>query len=387
MHILHVTPYYAPAYAFGGVTRSVEGMATALAQRGHQVTVLTTDAHTANSRITPPRDNLNGVNVLRARNTSVWLRGHMNLSTPLTIRRLAQSVVPDVDVVHCHEFRTVENLLVTPIAAAHNKPLALSPHGTLPHGTGRSLVKQVWDRLLSPQVARRFDAVIALAQPEQDDAQALWQTFDAASVHQIIPNGVDMSQFEHLPDAQPFKARYDLRDSHVILFMGRLHPRKGVDVLARAFTQMTRPDVRLLIVGPDEGLMDDLQTLAQQDARIVLTGFLEGEDRLAAFAASDIFTLPAVGEGLPMAVLEAMATGLPVIISPGCNLPEVTTHGAGVEVVVNEQKLQQAIEGLVADDDLRTRMATTARDLVREHFTWEAVAAQLDDGYTALMNT
>ncbi|MEL6272821.1 MAG: glycosyltransferase, partial [Chloroflexota bacterium] len=154
-----------------------------------------------------------------------------------------------------------------------------------------------------------------------------------------------------------------------------------------AFTQMTRPDVRLLIVGPDEGLMDDLQTLAQQDARIVLTGFLEGEDRLAAFAASDIFTLPAVGEGLPMAVLEAMATGLPVIISPGCNLPEVTTHGAGVEVVVNEQKLQQAIEGLVADDDLRTRMATTARDLVREHFTWEAVAAQLDDGYTALMNT
>ena len=87
MHILHLTPYYAPAYAFGGVTRSVEGMTRALARRGHRVTVLTTDALDQTSRTDAPSDEmLNGVHVLRVRNLSPFLRGRLNLSTPYRLR-------------------------------------------------------------------------------------------------------------------------------------------------------------------------------------------------------------------------------------------------------------------------------------------------------------
>src|SRR5262245_46696 len=137
MHILHLIPYYVPAYAFGGVVRSCEGMTRALVRRGHDVTVLTTDAFDQTRRgACPVEEMVSGVRVLRCRNQSVWLRGRLNLSTPIGMRSLAREALADVDVVHCHEFRTVENFLVTPVATQLNKPLILSPHGTLTHETG-----------------------------------------------------------------------------------------------------------------------------------------------------------------------------------------------------------------------------------------------------------
>src|SRR5690349_17601118 len=117
MRILHLTPYYAPAYAFGGVVRSVEGMARALARRGHTVTILTTDALDQQSRYSGDLESVqDGVHVLRTPNVLPRMRGRYNLSTPNLMAKRAEEILPQVDVVHCHEFRTVENLLVTPIA-------------------------------------------------------------------------------------------------------------------------------------------------------------------------------------------------------------------------------------------------------------------------------
>ena len=129
MHILHLTPYYAPAYAFGGVVRSVEGIATSLVARGHQVTVLTTDALDQRGRFAGSHDEtLDGIRVIRCPNVSPWLRGKLNLSTPRRMKRIAESILPTVDVVHMHEFRTLENLLVTPVAQSHSVCPSCSPH-------------------------------------------------------------------------------------------------------------------------------------------------------------------------------------------------------------------------------------------------------------------
>ncbi|MBZ0280117.1 MAG: glycosyltransferase, partial [Anaerolineae bacterium] len=167
MRILHLTPYYAPAYAFGGVVRSVEGMTRALARRGHTVTVLTTDALNQTTRYVNSADEIrDGVRVVRAANLSPALRGRLNLSTPNKLHKRAQDLLSTMDVVHCHEFRTTENLMVTRLAAEMGKPLILSPHGTLTPETGRSGLKAAWDRLLSPAVARRFDHIIGLTEAE-----------------------------------------------------------------------------------------------------------------------------------------------------------------------------------------------------------------------------
>jgi glycosyltransferase involved in cell wall biosynthesis len=388
MRILHLTPYYAPAYAFGGVVRSVEGMARAQVRSGHTVTVLTTDALDQQSRYIGDLDSLqDGVQVIRAPNVLPSVRGRYNLSTPNTMAKCAAELLPQVDVVHCHEFRTVENLLVTPIAAKLGKPLVLSPHGTLALDTGRSSLKRLWDRLFSSAVALRFRHVVALSQPELLDVQTLWPTFGRRRVpttFSVIPNGVDPNDFAHLAGREAFRERYGLGDATVCLFMGRLHPRKGVGLLVEAFKAADIAGARLVIVGPDEGMLDTLQPLL--DERIVVTGYLGGDDRLAAFAAADILALPAVGEGLPMVVLEAMAAGLPVIISPGCNLPEVAQYQAGLEVEAAVEPLTMALRSLLLDATRRAAMSQAAHTLVKEHFTWDSLAAQLERLYQSLLD-
>jgi poly(glycerol-phosphate) alpha-glucosyltransferase len=117
------------------------------------------------------------------------------------------------------------------------------------------------------------------------------------------------------------------------------------------------------------------------DARVIITGYLDGADRLAALAAADIFALPAIGEGLSMAVLEALGTGLPVILSPECNLPEAEAVGAGLIVAPEVSVLAEALRTLLDDPDGRKGMGVAARQLIHERFTWDGVAVQLEKGY------
>ncbi|MFN8452444.1 MAG: glycosyltransferase [Anaerolineae bacterium] len=386
MNIVHLTPYYAPAYAFGGVTRAVEGMARTLARRGHQVSVLTTDALSQHERYTGALDSVqDGVRVVRVRNLSTWLRGRLNLSTPPGMGRLAADLLANADILHIHELRTAENLLVTPVAARLGVPIVLSPHGTLTLSTGRGALKAAWDRLLSPSLARRIAAVIALTAPEADEARAAWAALGvqlSQTRFAVVPNGIDPEEFADLPGREAFRARFGLGDAPVCLFMGRLHARKGVDVLARAFLRADVPSARLVIAGPDEGMLPVLQSIG--DERIVITGYLGAAERLEALAAADVFCLPATGEGLSMAALEALAAGLPVILSPGCNLPEAAEAGAGLIVEPQVEPLAAALRCAercrAARDDGRSGAVAGARAL---HV--ESVGARLEDVYREIV--
>ena len=388
MHILHLSPYYRPAYAFGGVARAVEGLAGALVERGHQVTALTTDALDQKRRYDGAADEwIDGVRVLRRPNAAPWLRGRLNLSTPRGLKKTAASILPNVDLLHVHEFRTVENLLTTPIAQTLNKPIVLSPHGTLALGVGRGRLKAGWDRLFSGRVARRVDHVIALTETELDDAKKLWQALGQSQMptFSVIPNGIHLRHFVDLPDDADFRRRYGLGEMPTVLFMGRLQRRKGLDVLIQAFQQANVEHSRLLIAGPDEGMMKAIQALAAGDERIVITGYLSGEERQRALAAGDVFALPAVGEGLSMAALEAMAAGMPVILSPGCNMNEVETVGAGYVAVASADAFAVKLRLLLADSGRRARMGKAARQLIAQKYTWDTIAKQLESVYSGLL--
>ncbi|MCC6804821.1 MAG: glycosyltransferase [Anaerolineae bacterium] len=386
MNIVHLTPYYAPAYAFGGVTRAVEGMARIMARRGHHISVLATDALNQHERFTGALDETrDGVRVVRVPNRSVWLRGRLNLSTPPGMGRRAADLLADADILHIHEFRTAENLLVTPVAVRLGVPIVLSPHGTLTLSTGRGALKAAWDRLLSPGLARRIAAVIPLTAQEADETRAAWRSFGvdpAQARFAVVPNGINPDEFADLPGRDAFRARYELGDAPVCLFMGRLHARKGVDVLARAFLRADLPGARLVIAGPDEGMLPVLRAL--HDERSEITGDLDAAERLDALAAADVFCLPATGEGLSMAALEALAAGLPAILSPGCNLPEAAEAGAGVIVEPQVEPLAAALRALLGDPARRAVMSAAAQSLVRERFTWESVGARLEAVYQGI---
>ena len=390
MRILHVTPYYRPAYAFGGVVRAVEGMAEALAARGHAVTILTTDALDHRRRYGGAQDEPGEfLRVLRRPNVLPWLRGRWNLSTPRGMRQLAETIMPCVDIVHLHEFRTLENLLVAPVARRHGKPIALSPHGTLNLTTGRSRFKSAWDRLLSPGIARRIDHVFALTETELAEAQTLWRGFGARQRpmgFSTVANGVDIGELTGLPSAVGLRQRLGMGDAETVLFMGRLQARKGLDILIKAFKSADVDNSRLLIVGPDEGMLPQLRALAGDDSRIIFAGYLAGSARLEALAAGDVFALPATGEGQSIALLEAMAAGLPAVISPGCNMKEVETAGAGHVVEADVEAFADKLRELLRDDEKRREMGVRARRMVVERYTWGAAAQALERVYERMSN-
>lgn len=380
MNILHVTPYYAPAYAFGGVTRVVEGLARAQAAHGHAVTVLTTDALSQDARWRGPAETrADGVRVLRARNRSVWLRGHANLSTPQGFASLTERALEQADIVHVHELRTVEALAVIPRAAARRLPVLLSPHGTLTRTTGRGLLKAGWDALFGRRLARGVSTVVALNAAEAEDAAALWAQFGLPAPDTVlVPNGIDPAELV-MEGGSDFRAQHMLGDDVVCLFLGRLHPRKGVLALAQAFAQANVPGSRLVFAGADDGALAALRPFLGE--RIVYAGFLQGAQRLAALDAADLFALPATGEGQSIAALEAMAVGLPLLLSPGCHLPEAQDAGAALIVPPQPEALAHALARLLTDSALRRQMSRAAAALALQRFTWERAAAQMEAVY------
>jgi len=382
MNVVHVVPYYAPAWGFGGVVRAVHGLASALAAQGHAVTVLTTDAGDGGQRLAVAEEMLDRVRVVRCRNVFPVLR-RLNLSSPQGMGAALRAVLPHADVLHLHEFRTVENLRALALIERGSPPVVLSPHGTLGYGAGRRWIKRGWDALPGRWSARRIDHVAALTADEAAEVRAFWQRLGRSLPDEavsVIPNGIDLAEFATLPPRGIFRTRQGIPpDAPLVLFMGRLHERKGAHHLVEALAHL--PDVWLALVGPDEGQGAALRALAREqgvDGRAVFTGLLTGADKLAALADATLLALPAVGEGLPLVVLEAMAAGLPVAISDGCHLPEAVRAGAGVRLELLEgEAIAAVIAPLLADPARREAMGRAARELVAGRFTWDRVAAEM----------
>ena len=389
MRIVHLLPYYAPAWSFGGVVRAVHGLVTALAGKGHMITVITTDAGDRGRRLPSGPDTVDGVPVVRCRNAWPVLR-RLNLSSPVGLRGILHEALATADVLHVHEFRTVENLMALPLARQMHVPVVLSPHGTLPYAAGRRTIKRLWDMLPGRRAARYVDHVVALTADEVAEARALWTRLGIPlpeAAISVVPNGVDPALFAALPPCEVFRSRWQIpADKPLVLFLGRLHERKGVHHLLDALPHM--PGIWLAVVGPDEGQGAALRRQADRLGvadRVVFTGLLTGDDKLAAFSAADVLALPAVGEGLPMVALEAMAAGLPVALSDGCHLQEAVEAGAGVRLEpLTGVGVAAVLAPLLGNVGQRRAMANRGKKLVAARFTWGAVVEAVEKVYAAV---
>jgi glycosyltransferase involved in cell wall biosynthesis len=388
--VLHVIP--AIADRTGGPAAAVLESSRALSERGLTCTVLTTDLGEAGSaarhtRITPQADLVPPEVELRMYRAQPPRR--LAFSVPLA--RGVRTVVREHDVVHIHSLFLFPQYVAYKAASRAGVPVIVSPCGALDPALRRRsrLAKALTDFLWQGQMLRNAAGIHFKTEEERRLASDL----RIAQRQFVVPNGIDWLSYQRSPDSDSFRERYlGGHEGPVILNVGRFSHKKGLDTLIRAFARAheAHPGAVLVLVGPDdEGLRPRFQELAaamRVQHNVVFTGMLRGKDLRAALSVASVWALPSKTENFGNAVIEAMAAGLPVVVSPAVNLaPAIQAGDAGVVCDRTPEAFAAAIASLLESESRRSVLGERAREFARA-YDWERVAERLLEMYTAAAN-
>lgn len=205
----------------------------------------------------------------------------------------------------------------------------------------------------------------------------------------IIPNGIARDTLHPLPEREAITKQFPgLKGRRRVLFLSRLHPKKGLRNLLRAWRGLGADGAEWCLMIAGNGLTayeEELRTLVREFAlerNVFFLGAVYGGDKAAALAAADIFVLPSFSEGFSMAILEAAAAGLPVLLTPECNFPELVTAGAGIEITTEAAGIEMGLKQMFKfSDGQRTEMGRQGMQLVQQSYTWPAIASQMTEVY------
>ena len=252
------------------------------------------------------------------------------------------------------------------------------------------MAKGVYDVVMGRQILHGAARVLAVSDAERLQLRAIGVA--DASVR-VVPNPIDVDEFTQSVTPEVFRRRFGLPDrssAPLVMFLGKLTPRKRVDVLVRAFAQLDRHDARLVIAGNNMGAGADIQTLVRAlglEARTIFTGLLRGPDRLEALADADVVVYPSQDEVFGLVPLEALLSGTPVIVADDSGCGEVVRHTGGGQVVPlgNVEALARAI-GAVLDAPSAWRAATVrAADRIRATYGDDVVCEQIEQLYREMV--
>ena len=303
--------------------------------------------------------------------------------------------LPHFDLVHVHGLWRYPQWVATRLAQRFSIPYIVSPHGMCePFEMARKgWKKKMYFNLIEKHTLRGAAAIHAITNAEKDDCEQL----QTCSQVRVIPNGVDIYPplLNHLVECYlPRELAVLPSQNPVLLFMGRLHPKKGLDLLIPAFAQVLQrhPEAWLVLAGPDPvGYRQTLIKLAQsfqvQD-RVLFPGMVTGLYKRALLQRADLFALPSYSEGFSVAILEALAAAKPVVITQSCYFNEVLSAGCGRVVDSNVSQLTQALNELLdLDCPTRSILGQRGRELVDQLYTWPSIADRMGDLYHSVMKT
>lgn len=385
LRILMAVPYFYPAWSYGGIPRLAYGLARALAQRGHQITVATTDALSQGDRAAPRQERLGGIQVHRFPNLSNRLAYHHQGFLPRGMRAfLLGGEGGPYDLYHVHGHRHLPGVWAHQAARRAGAPLLLHPNGTLPALERKQGVKAVFDRVFGEAVVAGAAHHVAVSRAEVNQ-MVRWGI--PASRISVVPNGLDLAEFEALPPLGSFKARHGLTGRRIVLYLGKITPRKGVDHLIDAFARLGDADVTLVVAGNDmAGLRPALERQAAARGlgdRARFIGLVEGEERLAALADACVLAYPSTDEIFGLVPFEGLLAGAPAVVGDDCGCGElVQAAGAGLLVRYGDTwALTAALRRLLDDPDDRAARVARGRSWIARHFDWTHVAGLMEAVY------
>ncbi len=387
MKILHVIANLAPRY--GGPSRACREMARAVAQLGHEVSIYTTNQD-GPGELAVPVDRPVWQDGVEIRYFPIQAPRFWGTSLPLA-RGLGRKI-PAVDLVHIHSLYLFHDLVAGRYCRGYAVPYLLRPHGTLDpfiHRRHRGR-KRLMELLFEHRNIRGAAALHFTTAEEQE----LAAPFTLQTPGLVVPLGIDFEEFAAMPEPGQFRrAHPEIGDQPIILFFGRVNFKKGLDILARACGAVARrrEDVHLVIAGPDnEGWGGRVRAwLAEAGVlgRTTFTGMLLGPEKLAVLRDASLFVLPSYSENFGLAVIEAMAAGLPVIISDKVNIwREVQAGGAGRVVPVDSGALADQILEILDHPDAARHMGQQGRALVQARFQWPRIGRSLAEAYGRIID-
>src|SRR4029453_17957336 len=392
LRILHVTPYFADAWGYGGIPRVATPLARKRGARGHAVTVCTTDAADASQRAQPSSGGAtrtlmwNCVDVHTFSNASNVLAYHLQCFLPRGLDRFLATHARQFDIAHLHACRNLPVSIAVRRLTAAGVPYVLSPNGTAPRLERRRAAKWMYDLTVGRGDLQRAAAVLAVSESERTQLEG----FGVPSARiRVVPNPVNLDEHD-VARSNGFRSRHNLGDDPVLLFLGKLTPRKRVDALVRAFACLDRPDAHLVIAGNDMGAMPSVVAevgRAGLAARTTFTGLLRGADRVDALASADVVVYPSSDEVFGLVAFEALLAGTPVVVAgdSGCGEIVADTGGGVIVPVGDDAALSVAIRSILASPGGGGGRAREAAGRVRARFGGRVIAEKLDALYNELI--
>jgi glycosyltransferase involved in cell wall biosynthesis len=394
MRILHVVPSYLPAVRYGGPIKSVHGLCRALAKKGHDVHVFTTNVDGDKDSDVPlerPVD-IDGVKVWYF--PSKYFR---RIYWSPRMKKALDEQAKEFDLLHLHSIYLWPTWAATRTARRSHVPYIIAPRGMLVKELVRKKnrwVKTAWINLIEKINLENAAAIHVTSKIEADEAACFGFRLPKIVT---VPNGVGAPLT--LPSS-PLDLRGGcgalspliieiLGKRPYLLFLGRINWKKGLDMLIPALSHIG--NIPLVIAGNDEeNYSSELKRLANTHAvedRIIFTGPVRGDDKASLLQNASMLVLPSYSENFGIVALEAMAAGCPVAVTPEVGLSDtISETGSGIVVPGDPEILASGINSLLSNPSLMLQMGANGKKVAKERFTWEAVSAQMEKVYQNILD-
>jgi glycosyltransferase involved in cell wall biosynthesis len=389
LKILIITGFFPPR-KYGGVTTISYLVAKKLRTKGHEVIIFTTDVgNSPCSRLKVRKvEIIDGVQVYYFKNLSNLLAFKHHILLPLEIFSALKCII-NYDIVHFNEFRNLYDVLIGSYAERHNIPYIVQIHGSLPRVGTKRILQYFYDILFGYRFLRHASGVIALSDFEKMQYEHIGVPSDKIN---IIPNGIDLSEYVPLPPKGMFKQKFGIPENKkLILFLGRVHKSKGIDLLIKAYAYLVKrigcEDAFLVIAGPDDGYLGVAKSLVNYlgiSKSVLFTGFISKEDKIRALVDSEVFVTPTF-YGFPITFLEACVAGTPIVSTNLGDSLEWINNNTGYITQPKPDMLAKAIYKIITNEDLRRRFSQNCLKMINTEFSIEKTVSKLEEFYEKIL--
>lgn len=387
MNILHVVPSFAPCFSHGGVVNASYQIAKKQVEAGHNVSVYTTDNCSERLKFENNYNvDVDGIKVFYFKNVSNGIKNKLTIDTPVSLISYLKKTIDKFDIIHIHEHRHSLAIATHRYAQKNNIPYVLQAHGSVLPFFQKEKLKEIFDKFWGFDILHDASRVFALTEVEKEQYLKMGVREDKI---EIVPLGINLDEYQTLPSKGKFKSKYNLNDTDkLILFLGRIHKIKGLDLLIKSFNRVSNDNVKLAIVGGDYGFRENLDKLIGEYGltdKVIFPGVLTGDAKIEALVDCDMFVMPSRYESFTTSGLEAMACGKPLVLTENNHIQTWVKDNVGLVCEFNEKDLSECIKTLLKNETLCETFGKNGRELIENKYDWNKVSKQIECIYEKII--